>query len=196
MAGGSKHRKRNRAFDETHALLISTAIRLVSEKGIESISLSEVARAASVNRTTVYYHFASREELFDSVRGWSSDQLAAAFAPTLGKNEKTRQIVRFVMENPQVMALWADDFLAPGEVTTRYPEWNALVGSVTAQLQQRPGASEIDPEAYCTLMLAWTMLGPRVFRNSVRPDLPLDEAIERMTRTQAALLEIHGIVGA
>jgi hypothetical protein len=37
------------------------------------------------------------------------------------------------------------------------------------------------------------MIGPRVYRNSVRPDLSLDETIERLTRTQIAMLRRIGV---
>ena len=42
-------------------------------------------------------------------------------------------------------------------------------------------------------MLTWAMLGPRVYHNSVRPDISKEDAIERMTRTQVRILQLHGI---
>lgn len=186
-------RRRNKAFDETHATLIETAVRLVSEKGMEALSLSEVAREAGVNRTTIYYHFESREVLLGAVREWSARQLAAAFAPVSSREDRTRYIVRFVIENPEVIGLWAEEFLAPGKISERYPEWDGLVAGMSRQLRSRPETADMDPEAYCTLMLAWAMLGPRIYRNSVRPDLSREDAIDMMTRTQIDMLRLHGI---
>lgn len=195
--GGSAARKsarrRNKAFDETHVALIETAVRLVSEKGMEALSLSEVAREAGVNRTTIYYHFESREALVEAVREWSARQLAAAFAPSSSREDRTRYIARFVIENPEVIDLWAADFLAPGRIGDRYPEWDGLVAGMAEQLKSQPETADVDAEAYCTLMLTWAMLGPRVYHNSVRPDLSKEEAIERMTRTQVRILQLHGI---
>lgn len=186
-------RRRNKAFDETHVALIETAVRLVSDKGMEALSLSEVAREAGVNRTTIYYHFESREALVEAVREWSARQLAAAFAPVSTREERTRYIARFVVENPEVVGLWAEEFLSPGNIRDRYPEWDGLVEGMRRQLSSRSETADMDPEAYCTLMLAWAMLGPRIYRNSVRPDLSPEEAIERMTRTQVNVLRLHGI---
>ncbi len=195
--GGSAARKsarrRNKAFDETHVALIETAVRLVSEKGMEALSLSEVAREAGVNRTTIYYHFESREALVEAVREWSARQLAAAFAPSSSREDRTRYIARFVIENPEVIDLWAADFLAPGKIGDRYPEWDGLVAGMAEQLKSQPETADVDAEAYCTLMLTWAMLGPRVYHNSVRPDLSKEDAIERMTRTQVRILQLHGI---
>ena len=192
-AKGKPLRRRNKAFDETHGTLIETAVRLVSEKGMEALSLSDVAREAGVNRTTIYYHFDSREALVEAVQTWSSRQLAAAFAPDSSREDRTRYIARFVIEHPELIGLWAEKFLSPGAIAERYPEWDALVAGMREQLGSQPATADIDPEAYCTLMLTWAMLGPRVYRNSVRPDLSVDEAAERMTRTQLALLRLHGI---
>lgn len=187
-------RRRNRAFDESHALLIETAVRLVSEKGTEALSLSAVARAAGVNRTTLYYHFDSRDALFAAIRSWSAQRLAVAFAPRASIEERTRYIARFVLENPEVAALWAQEFLAPGDIADRYPEWPGLVAGVAQELEAQGRARGVDAEAYCTLLLTWAFLGPRVYRDSVRPDLPIDEAVERLTRTQVAMLGLHGVV--
>ena len=54
-------RKRNRGYEETHQSLIETAVRMLSEKGVEALSVSALARETGINRTTVYYHFDSRE---------------------------------------------------------------------------------------------------------------------------------------
>lgn len=186
-------RRRNKAFDETHAALIETAVRLVSEKGMEALSLSAVAREAGVNRTTLYYHFDSREALVEAVREWSSQQLAAAFAPVRSREERTRYIARFVIENPEVIDLWAEEFLSPGNIAERYPEWEGLVAGLREQLRANPETADMDAEAYSTLLLTWAMLGPRIYHNSVRPDLPAEEAIERMTRTQMQIMRLHGM---
>jgi AcrR family transcriptional regulator len=183
-------RRRNKGFEETHALLIDTAIRLMSEKGTEALSLSEVAREAGVNRTTVYYHFESREALLTAVRAWSANQLAAAFAPSDTMENRTRFITRFVIEKPEVIALWTEEFLAPGRAGERYPHWEALVEGLRGEFSDD---EDLDAEAFATLLLTWAMIGPRVYRNSVRPDLSLDETIERLTRTQIAMLRRIGV---
>jgi len=184
VASGSRKRKRNKAFDETHRTLIETAVRLVSEKGIEALSLSEVAREASVNRTTLYYHFASREALVRAVREWGAEKLAAAFPPVTGADERTRYITRFVLENPQVIALWIEDFLSPGDIRERYPHWDALVAGIGAQLADDPETADLDPEVYAVNLLTSAMIAPRVYRNSVRSEASVEEAIERFTAAQ------------
>src|SRR5690625_6402983 len=35
---------------------------------------------------------------------------------------------RFVLENPELIKLWIDDFIAPGDIRDRYPLWD-IAGS-------------------------------------------------------------------
>ncbi len=186
-------RRRNKGFQETHALLIDTAVRLMSEKGTEALSLSEVAREAGVNRTTVYYHFDSREALLAAVREWSANQFAAAFAPSDTAENRTRFITRFVIEKPEVVALWTEEFLSPGRVVERYPHWDTLVEGLRSQFVEGVETADIDAEAFAALLLTWAMIGPRVYRNSVRPDLSLEETVDRLARSQTAMLGLIGV---
>jgi AcrR family transcriptional regulator len=185
--------RRNKAFEETHGLLIDTAVRLISEKGVEALSLAELAREAGVNRTTVYYHFSDREALIAEVRAWSAGQLAKAFQSEASPLERANYISRFVLENPELIKLWIDDFLAPGDIRQRYPEWDNLVGGVAAQFERERPGEHIDPELYCVNMLTVAMIGPRIYHNSVRPDLDLETAIELFSREQLRMLGHDGM---
>jgi AcrR family transcriptional regulator len=185
--------RRNRAFEETHGILIDTAVRLISEKGAEALSLAELAREAGVNRTTVYYHFSDREALVREVRAWSAAQLAKAFSIDAPPSDRADYISRFVLENPELIKLWIDDFLAPGDIRERYPEWDNLVSGVAARFaRERPG-DQIDAELYCVNMLTVAMIAPRVYANSVRPELGLEEAMERFNREQMRMLGHDGL---
>lgn len=191
---GRAARRRNKGFEETHLALIETAVRLVSEKGMEALSLSEVARVAGVNRTTIYYHFASREALVAAVREWSAEQLGKAFAPSDSAENRTRYITRFVLENPEVVALWTEDFLSPGRIADRYPAFDAMAAGLDQHFAKDARCEGMDGQAYATFLLTWAMLGPRIYRNSVRSDISIDETVERLTRTHMAILGQSGIV--
>jgi hypothetical protein len=89
--------------------------------------------------------------------------------------------------------MWIEDFLAPGRIVDRYPEWTGLVEGLGEQLRARTETAGIDPEVYGTLLLSWAMIGPRVYRNSVRPELSIDETVERIAQSQLRMLQLHGI---
>src|SRR6185295_4572028 len=97
--GGAQ--RRNKGFDATHQAIIAATVRLISEKGVEALSIAAVARAADIDRTTLYYHFADREALLKVAKDWSSEQLTRGVTPKTPRAERTAHISRFVLENPE-----------------------------------------------------------------------------------------------
>jgi AcrR family transcriptional regulator len=170
--------RRHKSFEATHREIIETAVRLISEDGVGSLSISAVARAAGIDRTTVYYHFEGREALIAAVKAWSSAELAKAFQqPDVTQQEKIDYTTRFVLENPELMKLWMDEFLSGADIRQSYPFWDQLVEGVRRDAAY-DGHESVDAEIYCINLLTSSIIGPRVFRNSIAPDEG-DEAIVR-----------------
>jgi AcrR family transcriptional regulator len=180
----TESRKPNRGYDETHKALIETAVRLISEKGADALSVAALARATEINRTTVYYHFKTREDLLRAVRQWSSGQLATAFSSPASQEERIDQISRFVLENPGLMKLWIEDFVSGNDIRESYPHWDALVEGVRGLID----GSGADAEIFCTLLITGAVIGPRVYRNAVNPDASDTEITERFRLEQQRLL--------
>lgn len=179
---------RNKGFDETHGELIEEAVRLISEKGAESLSIAALARAAGVNRTTVYYHFESRDALLAAVKLWASQQIVSAMRPGVPQEERIGSISRFVLDNPEITKLWIEDFVSPGDIRTSYPFWDSLVEGTAARFAEAFPDEEIDAEVYCVIMISSAIIGPRVFKNSVRPDASRDSIVERFLKEQQRTL--------
>src|SRR5918994_7068400 len=57
---------RERKKEQTRQLIADTARRLFAERGFESVTVAEVARAANVAEKTVFNYFPTKEELFYS----------------------------------------------------------------------------------------------------------------------------------
>ena len=142
--------RRHRGFEETHGDIIETAVRLISEKGVDSLSIAAVARTLGINRTTVYYHFSSRDALLAAVKTWSSEQLAKAFNQAAPQQERIDYITRFVLENPELIKLWIDEFISVGDIRHRYPLWDALVDGIRTRLAAQSPEEEPDAEVYCS----------------------------------------------
>jgi AcrR family transcriptional regulator len=187
MTATTSHRKRNRGYDETHRALIATAVRLISEKGTDALSIAALARATGINRTTVYYHFAAREELLAAVRHWSSEQLTVAFSGTAPQEERIDHISRFVLENPELIKLWIEDFVSGADIRESYPQWDALVAGVA----RSSGEADIDAEIFCTLLITGAVIGPRIFRNAVRPEASDSEITARFRKEQQRRVAQH-----
>lgn len=180
--------RRNKGFEATHQEMIETAVRLISAKGVDSLSIAALARAMRINRTTVYYHFESRDSLLDAVKHWSAEQLAKGLAVALPQQERMDFVTRFVLENPALIKLWIDDFIAPGDIRTRYPLWDALVEGMAATFAARLPAEPVDAEIYCVMLLTSAIIGPRVFMNSVDSSSDIDSVVQRFRQEQQRML--------
>jgi len=184
--------KRNRGFEDTHEELIETAVRLISQKGVEALSVSAVAREMGVDRTTVYYHFKTREAMIAAVKAWSSQRLAAALHSIAPRAERIDYIGHFVLENPELIKLWIEDFVSPGDIRDSYPHWDELVKSMRASLAA-PRGVDADAEVFCVMLLTAAIVGLRVFRNRVSPRASAERVIDRFRKELQRVLRAQGL---
>ena len=158
------------------------------------MSIAALARAMGINRTTVYYHFESREELLEAVKEWSGAQLARGMDVQSPQLDRMGQITHFVLENPDLIKLWIDDFVSGGDIRKSYPRWDELVQGVRARFAAMPGGQEVDAEVYCVMMLTSAIIGPRVLRGGVAPGASIDAVAERFMREQIRVLGLDGML--
>ena len=185
--------RRNRGFEETHRELIETAVRLISERGADALTIAELARETGINRTTVYYHFASREALVAAVKAHATAELAKGMDLDTSVPERTSNITRFVLENPELIKLWIDDFVSGRDIREVYPRWDELVAGIARRFAERQPEVEIDAEVYCAILLAGTIIGPRIFANSVRPGASIDAIVARFLKEEERTLTRDGL---
>jgi len=81
--------------------LVRVAATLFKDRGYRRTTLNDIAKGAGLDRATVYYYFASKEELFhEAVRGllgenvWQAERLARASSDP---REKLENIVQLLM---------------------------------------------------------------------------------------------------
>ncbi|SLM63965.1 MULTISPECIES: multidrug efflux transporter transcriptional repressor AcrR [Dickeya] len=69
-------RKTKQQAQETKLQIMDAALRLFSEHGVSSTSLSDIATAAGVTRGAIYWHFKNKAELFDEIWARSESKIA------------------------------------------------------------------------------------------------------------------------
>lgn len=181
--------RRNKGFDETHQELIETAVRLISERGTDALSITALAREMGINRTTVYYHFDSREALLAAVKHWAADQLAEGMNLDAGLTNRIEHITRFVLENPDLMKLWIDDFVSGTDIRESYSRWDDIVSGLQPLL-----GPENDAKVYCVMLLTAAFIGPRVYRNSINPTATIDEIVGKFVHEHQRVLCRDGLL--
>ncbi|MCB2072853.1 MAG: TetR/AcrR family transcriptional regulator [Novosphingobium sp.] len=173
--------------------MIETAVRMISENGAGALSIAALAREMGINRTTVYYHFDSRDALLDAVTDWASSELAKGMDMDVPAPERAGNITRFVLENPELIKLWIDDFVSGDDIRDSYPRWDGLVEGVRGLFAEQQPDEEVDAEVYCVMMLAGAIIGARVFANSVSQGASVDETVERFLKEHRRIMTRDGL---
>lgn len=169
------------------------AVSLIAERGVEALSIAALAREVGINRTTVYYHFDSRETLISEVKAWSADQLAGAFRQDKSRHERMDHIYRFVLENPDLLKMLMDDFLSVGDIRALYPPWDDLVAGIREHFSGSELEDSIDPEVFCVNLLTSAFVGPGVFKSSVCPDADIETVIARFKAETMRMLKSYSL---
>jgi AcrR family transcriptional regulator len=186
--------RRYKGYEETHQLLIEVAVRLIAERGMDSLSLSALARAADVNRTTVYYHFADRDALVAAVKNWSATQIVRAFNHDAPQAARIDHITRFVLENPELTRLWIEDLTSAGDMRDSYPQWDELVAGMARHFAAFAPEEQVDAEIYSVQLLAAALAGPLVFRLRVDRKASNEEIMRRFRHEQQRVLRRDGLL--
>jgi AcrR family transcriptional regulator len=174
--------------------MIETAVRLISEKGAEALSIAGIAREMGIDRTTVYYHFNSREALLHAVSSWATEQLAKGMDLSVSELDRAEQISRFVLENPALIKIWIDGFVSGSDIRDSYSRWDELVDGVRQHFARERPDDDIDAEVYCVMLLCAAIIGPRVFANSIRPGTSVERIVDRFLTEERRMLNRDGLL--
>lgn len=98
----------------TRQKLISATSKLIVEKGINSVSVVAVAKAAGVTRPGAYYHFKTREALLDAVRSQTDHQLVRTVAGSKEDKYLYSQAAEFAAEDQDAIYLRIQRMLEQG----------------------------------------------------------------------------------
>lgn len=110
------HRVRTGAArrEKTRQKLLSTAVSVFAEKGVDAPSIDEFIAAAGVSRGTFYNHFKTTRELLDAVTAEVSDEVIATIEGTVAG-----------IDNPvQRVACGCAMYM---QVAVDHPAWGAFI---------------------------------------------------------------------
>src|SRR5919204_1263521 len=95
---------RERKKLQTRQRIADVARRLFAERGFDSVTVAEVARAADVSEATVFNYFPTKEDLFYSGMETFEAQLVEAIRARPAGETVLRAFQRFVVENTKRLA--------------------------------------------------------------------------------------------
>lgn len=171
--------RRNRNYEETHRQLVERAVALIGRDGVEALTVATLARDARMNRSTVYYHFDSREALLGAAKEWFGTRLSEMMVAPGDSQAWLEKAVQFGLSNPELMHEWVMDLVNHAPISRNFPRWDDLVelASRSPQVVRHeegkggPGVgAPQDAEVWATVLLASVLMAPRLFRVAVQPD--------------------------
>jgi AcrR family transcriptional regulator len=184
-------RERRSDFLRTRRRIVDAARRLMAERGPESLTVSEVAHAAQINRTTAYQHFRTRDELVRAV----TEELIAEVGEYL---EQQRPIVEHIdavagyfLERPELARLAIHWLLSASPIPR---EGMQLFLQETRRLVEAGGArSDADPEMLGHLLMGVAVLWPLHARVEFEDEAARRAATTRLARELKRLL-LYGVL--
>jgi len=99
---------------ETKGLLMKTTMKLISDKGEDAVSVSEVARRAGITRAGAYYHFKKKDELLDAVNEHLDKELLFTLDRSFAQREAFEEASDLSSENVSLLKLRLQKMLRSG----------------------------------------------------------------------------------
>ena len=186
-------RPRDPALD---VAILTAALELLGEGGLETCALDAVARRAGVGKATIYRRWRSKDDLVRDAFGSTAPELLPAddqgslvgdALGVLGALAAALRAPRAQAWRRTVPALGLDSTLLPGLPTGPVGDWTGAVDGVVARAEQR---GEIDRGAFPPLALhaACAVLVERWLTGG---DLDETSEADLVAQLQAVLLRPH-----
>jgi AcrR family transcriptional regulator len=90
----------DRRFRKTEDTITQALIRLLNEKNVQEITLSELIQEADINKSTFYLHYQNLDDLVEALENNGLTLIRSFFAMhSLSKDGSARDLVLFVYDN-------------------------------------------------------------------------------------------------
>jgi AcrR family transcriptional regulator len=125
--------KRARQGPVTREQILDSSLRLFSEKGFARASVRDIAQAAGITDAAIYYHFASKRELFEALieeRGFTAaldelEHVELTIGPVEAIHSNAVAALEFIYRNRDLMKVLMVEAMAGDPVATE--EYDVLV---------------------------------------------------------------------
>ena len=162
----------------------------MAERGPESLTVSAVAHAAGINRTTAYQHFRTRDDLVRAVTDELIEEVGAFLGTRRPLIEHIDSIIEYFFEHPEFARLAIYWLLSDTPIPRAGMEQFL---NETRQAVAESGRSDADPEMLGHLMAGAAVLWPLSVRIELEDPDARRAATARLTRELKRLL-LYGLL--
>ena len=150
---------RERKKRETHDRLRNVALRLATERGVDQVTIEDIAAEAGVSTRTFFNYFGSKEEVLVGPDPSSATDLAQALADRPAGESPLESLRALMLMRSKIITERADDVRARMRLVTAYPALqprylttaSAMERVLTEGIAARTG-TDPDADAYPALM--------------------------------------------
>ena len=183
-------RPRRSDFQRTRERIVEAARRLMGERGPESLTVSAVAHAAGINRTTAYQHFRTRDELVQAVTEELIREVGDFLASQRPMIEHVDAIIEYFFEHPEFARLAIYWLLSESAIPRAGMQ---LFLDETRLVVADGGRSDADAEMLGHLLTGVAVLWPLSARIEFEDSAERRAATARLTRELKRLL-LYGLL--
>ena len=145
--------RRRRDPEGTCEAIIAAARAMMAERGPETLTVSDVAYRAGVNRTTAYQHFRTRDDLIGAVMARLADEVSRMFVEEMSPNEGIDHMIAYYLEHPEIARLWMFQMLSNISLPNR-DGWDRYLTAMKAIAASPRTQDSIDYEMLAHILLA------------------------------------------
>ncbi len=178
---------RRRDFEQNRARILDAALALAAERGPETLTVSEVAHRAGVNRTTAYQHFRTRDALLGAVMEALGDAVTELLNTPMGLEERIDQTARYFVSRPEIARLALHQLLAENPFP-RGP-WKRYVAQVERLTTANAGGgAPVEADILAHVLMATALLWSLRVRLEFDDPAAIDRATSRLVAGVKQLL--------
>jgi len=86
-----KGKKKEEYREDIRDLVIANAGKIFSRFGFKKTTMDEIAQAARKGKSSIYYYFTSKEEIFEAVVEREASQLRASLAAAISESKTPQE---------------------------------------------------------------------------------------------------------
>jgi len=163
----------------------------MAERGPESVTVSEVAHQAGLNRTTAYQHFRTRDDLVGAVIAELAGEVTKMLVEPMPIGDRIDHMARFFVDHPEITRLTLHQLLS----LTPLPRqgWERYIGELRKLAASRRAQPGVDPEMLGYVLMCIGILWPLLARMEYEDEEAARAATWRLTREVKRLL-LHGVL--
>jgi AcrR family transcriptional regulator len=189
-AAPAPRRPRRSDFERTRRRIVEAARRLMAERGPESLTVSAVARAAEINRTTAYQHFRTRDELVRAVTAELTEEVGALLTEHGAAAERIDQIAGYFVDHPEHARLALHLLLAESPFPRE--AWSPILREMRSLRAGGAVREDVDVEMLVQVLMGVAILWPLNARIEYEGEAEARAAAGRFNRELKRLL-LYGV---